>query len=167
MDALIPYLLVVIIFLGSPAYRTLVAAFNYLSRLDSVPIRLLIQAESHSDKEIASRAKLIVDRWFCKNAEKIVKELKPKGWDDYPWICTKNWDGRWSYGIDNGYLEQLKEERFQDSPPKYPMWSEATRRYLTDLIRQRKDTTEIIDGFCEMQRRWCKENGHPIHRIDL
>lgn len=159
METLAPYLLVVITLLGSPVYRVRMLAFNHLSRMDSIPIRLLMESEKHPDKEISSRSKLIVDRWFERNAEKIVANMKPKGWDVYPWICTKNEDGEWSYFPTNGYMESLREEKFHDSGPNYPMWSEGTRRYLVDLVRQRIDTALIIEAFCEKHREWCRDHG--------
>lgn len=162
MEALTPYLLIVISFLGSPIYRTRLNAFNHLSRLDSVPILLLMQNEKHKDKEISSRCKLIVDRWIDRNAEEIVKHLKPKGWDNYPWICTRDDDGEWRYTGVNLYMEGLRNEGYQDNTKAFPMWSEGTRRWLVDLVKNRENIEYYMTILCDKHRQWCRENNYPV-----
>lgn len=155
MDALTPYLLVVIMLMGSPVYRVRVNAFNHLYRLDTLPIHLLMISENHPDKEISSRSKLLVDRFFEKHAEEIVKTLKPDGWTIYPWIITQNDDGKYQYTTLNSYMEGLRSENFEDKSPLFPMWSEATKRYLIDCVKQRKDTGSILAIFIHYHREWC------------
>jgi hypothetical protein len=164
MNALTPYLLVCVALLGHPSYRTREAAHCHLRHLGSLPIPALLAGERHSDPEVAVRCRLLVDCWLRRHADEIIDGLRPQGWERLPWLALPDHEGRLNYGPATGYVEAVDPKRWPNGGPEWANWSEASRRWLRDLLVARGcgDPWKAVRQLAERQRQWCRETGAPI-----
>lgn len=136
--------------LGSPDFRTREAATQALARLGAASLPFLEIAERSRDREVATRARAIIDRWYAANAERIAAGVIG---ERAPWICGD--DGQ-------AYLERARKQVGIQGPPDWSDYRLATKLMVEDMVRGRRpqvDMVRVLTGFRKDERDWIKAHG--------
>ena len=158
-------LVICVVLLGSPSFRTREAAQQRLVKLDSISLPALLAGESHSDPEIASRCTSIIGKWYERHALEILERHLPKS-GKWPWMAWLDVDDSWSYngimGSDGCYyrpqMELLRSQGNFDGGPEWPLWREGARLHFLDQIRQRRGIRYELLMMQECEARWRAKN---------
>jgi hypothetical protein len=97
-----------------------------------------------------------------RHSDEIIDGLRPPGWKNLPWLALPDYDGKLNYGPATGRVEGVDTDRWPNRGPDWANWSEATRRWLVDLLIARGDPWKAVGQLAERQRQWCRETGAPI-----
>jgi len=146
--------------LGSDQFRQREAASAALQRLAPVAVRRLQIAEHCSDREVSTRARQILDRYYAENAAAWANSTLPSTYHRLPWMAEL--PAEYADGLGQFYLQRARREVGMQGPPDWQDYRLATRMLVEDLYRERmprERIVEILDQLVNVERDWVTHHG--------
>jgi hypothetical protein len=158
--------------LGADDYRQRSAAHAALDRLAPLVASHLHVLENAKDREVATRARQILNRYYAEHAAEWAAATLPTNYPRLPWIGEFP-DAELDQGLGQYYLERARKQIGIQGPPEWNDYRLATRLLVEDLYRQRVSRARIIvilDRLSEAETQWLSHHGHrfdPPIRVSL
>jgi len=150
--------------LGADDFRQREAAQAALQQLAPFVVHRLHAVEKTKDREVATRVRRILDRYYAQHATVWANNTLPTDYPRLPWICelpsTVDQE-RAQY-----YLEQARSQIGVHGPPHWDDYRLATRLLIEDLYGSRVPRRQVIvvlDRLAEAERSWIVNFGHRYH----
>jgi hypothetical protein len=165
--------LLFVVLTGSPSFRVREAASKGLCRMSEACPQVVLNGERSQDPEVRERCRQVMNRWYMRHAAKLVDAMEPAvGWpwcdslggpfrDEDGWemeICMDR--SAWNLEDRKRFLTLAQKEGY---PPGHAWnaYREATRRWLVELVAQRKDAAYFLRCLVEGHLQQCRHYGYP------
>lgn len=146
--------------LGSDDYRQREAAYLALHKLAPLAAAQLHAAEGARDREVAQRARSILNRYYNDNAAEWAGDTLPTNYTQLPWITEL--PAEFAEGLGQVYLQRARRQVGMQGPPEWRDYRLATRMLVEDLYSRRVSRQRIIlilDQLAEAERVWVSNHG--------
>jgi hypothetical protein len=146
--------------LGSDDYRQREAAHAALQQLAPLAVERLCIAESSADREVATRTRRILNKYYDDNAPRWADETLPTQYGQLPWIGEL--PAEYAEGLGQVYLQRARRQVGMQGPPEWRDYRLATRMLVEDLYSRRVPRQRIIlilDQLAEAERVWVSNHG--------
>jgi hypothetical protein len=146
--------------LGAEDYGRRQAAHRVLQQVAPLAVHRLQIAEKSSDREVATRARQLLNRYYADSAATWARHLTAERDDEFPWIAdipSEHTSGALPY-----YLDIARGQLEKQGPPNWPEYRLATRLLVQDLYTRRvsqRDILLLLSELAESERQWIDKNG--------
>lgn len=146
--------------LGADQYRQRESATAMLHKIAPIVVQRLHVAERSEDREVATRARQILDQYYAANAPVWAANTLPSNYALLPWIAEL--PSEQPEGIGQFYLQRARRLVGMHGPPDWQDYRLATKMMIEDLYSQRVPRERIIlilNQLAEVEREWIAQNG--------